>query len=176
MHSLKVAIFIALCTFVVGGDDYLTIKNIEGGLPPALLCLGPLFNITVSWNCSGVENTAVGQYDKAAAVMLVPRTYVINSFWSSETISVTSAISYNLTWGPYLVEEVYDCTKAPGYWCRGVNTFAVASTYITSYIPLPEVTKTDSVCEGSDGTITRFTTGSVAGTSTVTTCALSISY
>lgn len=135
---------------------------------------------TCSDNYFGFGPTTVGVVSEADST--------ITSFWSSIT---NSALTSYLT--EVLVLRVFegahyvlsgDCSFNAPAWCMGDASYTLTSTYVTTFLPSPSGTlvtttvtevshgtdTTISVCQGPDGIITHYTSGPVAGTSTITSC------
>lgn len=127
-------------------------------------------------------------YVPTAVSMISETDTTISSYWLSTTGSVKTSIAvitltFRLFQGAGYV-LIVDCSYNRPAWCLGENPHVLSNTYVTTYIASPTalVTTTTttvteagsgatvSVCEGSDGIVTRYTTGPVAGTSTVITC------
>lgn len=104
--------------------------------------------------------------------------------WSVSSVTTTTELiptSFTplLSGGP-------QCDFTYPVWCDGITTVTLSNVYVTEYIPYvtvtqdvasittstetSEVTVTASYCQGSDGVVTRYTSGPIAGTSTITSC------
>lgn len=121
-------------------------------------------------------------------------TAVTYSVWTGTTTSVLTSTSVRVL-TTLRFDKGYQSNNAngcqinlgPGY---ATATYSLTTFYLTSLIPRTTVTLstsvtetisatvtssivntvTDSVCVGDNGVITRYTTGPVPGTSTITTC------
>lgn len=169
------------------GTTYTICEQLSGGVA--------LFSLQCCSSTSGgvlyIPATSVGMWSAVETT--------ITSFYDGETVltissySVQTSLFFSLLPGkvmactaasPWQMAYGGDCTGVSGPLLSGYQTkftTSLTNTFVTVLSPIPSATitstvvengsiVTESVCEGSDGVLTSYTTGPVPGTTTVMSC------
>lgn len=154
-HVLGALSYITVCQRLNAGRDFLLTS-----------CNG------VSWTQHAVCVDVDFYEQSATSVVYTPWDELT---YSSTTTSQTSipAESFPFTPGQQYISLGPTCI-VNSFATLGTSEFTLTTFYVTTFYPASAAavtqTVTSSICNGSDGIQTRYTTGPVEGTSTITSC------